>query len=227
MKAQTKGRFITLEGIEGAGKTTAMALVARLLDEAGIAYIQTREPGGTPLGESLRGLLLEHKGDGMCETAELLLMFAARAEHLAKKIQPALTAGLWVLCDRFVDASHAYQGAGRGMNTHSLRQLEAMVLQGLKPDLTLLLDLPAETGLARAGKRSTPDRFERESLDFFARVRAGYLDIARNESERVKVIDASLSLSGVEIQITRLLACVIKPFSLSLSQRETGQRDCL
>lgn len=210
MSKQPRGRFISLEGIEGAGKSTAMALVTGLLNEAGIDHIQTREPGGTPLGEELRQLLLEHKGEGMCESAELLLMYAARAEHLAKIIRPALATGQWVLCDRFADASRAYQGAGRGMDLDRIGQLEAMVLQGLKPDLTLLLDLPVEMGLERAGKRSAPDRFERESLAFFERVRQGYLAIATAEPERVKLIDASLGLAEVEAQITQILGDLLK-----------------
>lgn len=205
MNSQVKGRFISLEGTEGAGKSTAMALVTRLLEEAGIQVLKTREPGGTPLGEELRQLVLAHKTEAMSETTELLLMYAARAEHLAKKIRPALEAGHWVLCDRFADASRAYQGAGRGMNAAMLDHLEAMVLEGQKPDLTLLLDLPVALGLERAGKRSAPDRFEQESLVFFERVRAGYLAIARAEPERVKLIDASQGLAEVETQISGIM----------------------
>lgn len=210
MSNPIKGRFISLEGTEGAGKSTAMAVVMRLLDEAGIKHVQTREPGGTPLGEALRQLLLEHKDESMCEAAELLLIYAARAEHLAKKIRPALAAGYWVICDRFADASQAYQGAGRGMDIGFINQLESMVLQGLKPDLTLLLDLPVEMGLERAGKRSAPDRFERESLAFFERVRQGYLAIANAEPERVRRLDASLSLAEVEAQITQVIDGLLK-----------------
>jgi dTMP kinase len=205
MSTLHKGRFISLEGTEGAGKSSAMALVGRLLAQAGIDCIQTREPGGTALGESLRHLLLEHRGDGICQDAELLLMFAARAEHLAKVIRPALDAGRWVLCDRFTDASRAYQGSGRGMNPDHIRQLEAMVVQGQQPDLTVLLDLPVAQGLERAGRRSAPDRFERESLAFFESVRQGYLEIARTEPKRVKLIDASRPLPEVETQIAETL----------------------
>lgn len=211
MKPHSKGHFISLEGIEGAGKSTAMALVAQLLEQAGIQVVQTREPGGTPLGEALRQLVLTQKTEAMSEISELLIMYAARAEHLAKKIRPALARGDWVLCDRFADASRAYQGAGRGMNLDWLGHLETMVLQELKPDLTLLLDLPVEMGLERAGKRSAPDRFEQESLAFFERVRAGYLAIAKAESERVKVVDASLSLPEVEAQIRGLIEEVLPP----------------
>jgi dTMP kinase len=205
MSTLHKGRFISLEGTEGAGKSSAMALVGRLLAQAGIDCIQTREPGGTAMGESLRHLLLEHRGDGICQDTELLLMFAARAEHLAKVIRPALDAGRWVLCDRFTDASRAYQGSGRGMNTDHIRQLEAMVVQGQQPDLTVLLDLPVAQGLERAGRRSAPDRFERESLAFFESVRQGYLEIARTEPKRVKLIDASRPLPEVETQIAETL----------------------
>ena len=198
-----RGAFITLEGIEGAGKSTCMALVSRLLREAGRATLETREPGGTPLGEALRELLLGHRHDGMADDTELLLMFAARAEHLQQKILPALESGRWVLCDRFTDATYAYQGGGRGIERARIGVLEQWVQRGLKPDLTLLLDLPPEVGLERAGRRSAPDRFEKEQRPFFERVRQVYLDLAAAEPGRFRVIDAGRPLEEVERQVSK------------------------
>ena len=165
----------------------------------------TREPGGTPLGEELRELLLGHKHDGMNDLTELLLMFAARAEHLHGKILPALEEGKWVICDRFTDATYAYQGGGRQLDTSAIATLENLVQGSRRPDLTLLLDLPVETGLARAARRSEPDRFERQKLEFFERVRQAYLEIARQQPARVKVVDASLELDRVQEQISAIL----------------------
>lgn len=200
-----RGRFITVEGGEGAGKSSNLAFVQSLLEEAGKAVLFTREPGGTPLGESIRELLLGHKHTGMADETELLLMFAARAEHLQRKILPALEAGTWVLCDRFTDASYAYQGAGRGIDRERIEVLENYVQGDLRPDLTLLLDLPVETGLARAGSRSEPDRFEKEATSFFDKVRQGYLAIAAAEPDRVKIIDASPALEQVQQQIGQVI----------------------
>ena len=202
---QRRGRFITVEGGEGAGKSSNLAHVQSLLEAAGKTVLFTREPGGTPLGESIRELLLGHKHTGMADETELLLMFAARAEHLQRKILPALEQGVWVLCDRFTDASYAYQGAGRGIPTEKIALLERFVQGDLRPDLTLLLDLPVETGLARAGERSAPDRFEREALGFFEKVRRGYLEIAAAEPQRVKVIDAAPALEQVQAQIAGVI----------------------
>ena len=201
----TRGAFITLEGIEGAGKSTCLALVRQLLQQSGLRFIETREPGGTPLGEALRRLLLDHSSAGMSSDTELLLMFAARSEHLQQKILPALEAGKWVLCDRSTDATYAYQGGGRGIPAARIKVLEEWVQKGVKPDLTLLLDLPPETGLARAGKRSAPDRFETEALSFFDRVRQAYLDLARAEPARIRIVDASRSLPEVQAQVTALV----------------------
>ncbi|MBT2971734.1 MAG: dTMP kinase [gamma proteobacterium symbiont of Ctena orbiculata] len=197
-----RGRFITVEGGEGAGKSSNLAFIQSLLEAAGKQVLFTREPGGTPLGEAIRELLLGHKHTGMADDTELLLMFAARAEHLQQKILPALEQGVWVLCDRFTDASFAYQGSGRGLSLEKITKLQQFVQGSLRPDLTLLLDLPVETGLQRAGNRSEPDRFEREAEDFFERVRNGYLQIAREEPERVRVIDASPALPQVQEQIS-------------------------
>lgn len=201
-----RGRFITVEGIEGAGKSTNLALIQQLLERAGKKILFTREPGGTPLGEEVRELLLGHKHDGMADDAELLLMFGVRAEHLAQKIRPALEAGSWVLCDRFTDATYAYQGGGRKIEASRIRALEDWVQGDLRPDLTLLLDLPVATGLERAGKRSAPDRFESQASRFFDDVRQCYLDIAAAEPGRVKVIDASRPLAEVQAQIEAVVA---------------------
>ncbi len=200
-----RGSFITLEGIEGAGKTTCRAQLRLLMEQAGIAFLETREPGGMQLGEDLRQLLLGHKHTGMSDDAELLLMFASRAEHLQQKILPALDDGQWVLCDRFTDATYAYQGGGRGIDFSRIETLENWVQQGIKPDLTLLLDLPVALGLERAGKRSAPDRFESEAGAFFENVRKSYLELANREPERIKVIDASLALDEVLAQITAVI----------------------
>ncbi len=202
---EQRGRFITVEGGEGAGKSSNLAYIQSKLEAAGKQVLFTREPGGTPLGESIRELLLGHQHTGMADETELLLMFAARAEHLHSKILPALEAGTWVLCDRFTDASYAYQGAGRGIAHERIATLERYVQGDLRPDLTLLLDLPVETGLERAGKRSAPDRFEKEAVDFFHKVRQGYLQIAADEPDRVRVIDASPALEQVQHQISTVL----------------------
>lgn len=195
-------RFITVEGVEGAGKTSCLDLLERRIRERGHQVLVTREPGGTPMGEDLRQLLLGHRHDGMADDTELLLMFAARAEHLHAKIEPALAAGSWVLCDRFTDATYAYQGYGRGIDLQRIATLETWVQGERRPDLTLLLDLPVEVGLERAGRRSTPDRFERQALAFFDRVRQGYLGLAAASPGRFRVIDAGQPLDKVSRQVT-------------------------
>ena len=200
-----RGKFITVEGIEGAGKSTNLDFVQGLLERSGKRVMRTREPGGTRLGEEVRELLLGHREEGMDETAELLLMFGARAEHLGRRIRPALQRGEWVLCDRFTDATYAYQGGGRGLSREPIRLLENLVQSGLRPHLTLLLDLPVEEGLQRAGRRSAPDRFEREAHGFFERVRNEYLRIARAEQERVRVIDSSRPIEEVQLRIRQVV----------------------
>ncbi len=200
-----RGRFITVEGIEGAGKSSNLEFIKHLLENAGKEVLYTREPGGTPLGEEVRSLLLGHKHTGMADDTELLLMFAARAEHLEQKIIPALDAGIWVLCDRFTDASYAYQGGGRGIDKERIRSLEQWTHGDLRPDLTLLLDLSVEIGLERAGKRSEPDRFEKEEMQFFEAVRQAYLQIAWDEANRVKVVDASTPLYEVQARIAEVI----------------------
>lgn len=201
----SSARFITVEGIEGAGKSTCLELVERHIRAAGHPVTLTREPGGTPLGEDLRELLLGHRHDGMSDDAELLMMFAARAEHLRALIEPALADGDWVLCDRFTDATYAYQGYGRGIDTVRIAALETWVQGQRRPDLTLLLDVPVEIGLARAGKRSTPDRFERQTLDFFERVREGYLEMASKMPQRYRIIDAARDIEAVSTDIGALI----------------------
>ena len=205
MSGTGSGRFITLEGVEGAGKTTALEAMASHLAERGHAPLVTREPGGTDLGEAVRGLLLDHAGDGMCADTEALLIFAARAEHLHRVVRPALEAGQWVLCDRFTDATYAYQGAGRGLGNERVAVLEDWVQGSLRPDLTLVLDLPVSQGRARAGGRSAPDRFEREQDAFFERVRACYLRRATDEPQRVRVVDASGSQADVRLSLQQML----------------------
>ena len=198
-------RFITVEGVEGAGKSTCLALLERQIRARNHDVLITREPGGTALGEALRELLLGHRHDGMGEDTELLLMFAARAEHLHAKIEPALARGEWVLCDRFTDATYAYQGYGRGIEFSRIALLERWVQGDRRPDLTLLLDLPIEQGLERAGKRSAPDRFERQTLDFFEHVRQGYLEMAASEPARYRVINAAQPLEKVSEQIITVI----------------------
>jgi dTMP kinase len=200
------GRFITLEGGEGVGKSSNLEFIRRHLEAAGKTVIVTREPGGTPLGEQVRALLLDHRHDGMSADAELLLMFAARAEHLAQVIRPALAAGKWVLCDRFTDATYAYQGGGRGIAAERIAALETWVQGDLRPDLTLLLDAPVAVGMGRAGRRAAnADRFEREQTAFFEQVRHTYLELAKRCAERYRIIDASQTLNAVQDQLRREL----------------------
>ena len=201
-----KGKFITVEGIEGVGKTTNIDFIHQQLQAAGRAVVLTREPGGTPLAEAIRGLLLDPAYTGMDSTCELQLMFAARAEHLAKVVWPALDQGQWVLCDRFTDATYAYQGGGRGIDSGVIARLEELVQGDFRPDLTLLLDVPVEIGLARAGKRGALDRFEQEKVEFFERVRNAYLEMAQRSPGRYRVIDASLPLNDVQNQIAATLS---------------------
>jgi dTMP kinase len=188
------GRFITLEGIEGAGKSSLQRALAQALCERGRVVLCTREPGGTPLAEEIRQLALARREGGVPAATELLLMFAARAAHVEQGIRPALARGEWVLCDRFTDASRAYQGGGRGLPTASIEALVQIAHPQLQPDLTLLLDLAPSAGLARARQRdANGDRFEDEAVEFFARVRAHYLQLAKSEPGRIKVLDASLA----------------------------------
>ena len=194
-------RFITIEGGEGAGKSTAQQFLASKLISMGLSVTLTREPGGTPLAEELRQTLLNPHGEVPVEMAELLLLFAARAQHIANVIKPALDRGEWVLCDRFTDATYAYQGGARGMSLEVITQLEEMVQGALQPHQVILLDLPPEVGLERARARGELDRFEREPMAFYERVRSGYLERVRAMPGRYTVIDASQDLQGVEEQL--------------------------
>ena len=198
-------RFITLEGSEGGGKSTNIAFIRDYFAARGLPLRLTREPGGTPLAEDIRSLLLTPRDEAMAPDAELLLVFAARAQHLSQVIEPALEQGGWVLCDRFTDATYAYQGGGRGLDTRTIAALETLVQGSLRPGLTLLLDVPVEVGLARAAQRGEKDRFEQEQLDFFERVRAAYLDRAQALPQQFRLIDASCSLAEVQEQIRAVL----------------------
>jgi dTMP kinase len=203
-----QGRFITFEGGEGAGKSTQLTRAAAWLRERGLEVVVTREPGGTPRAERLRAILLERAAEPMPASCELLLMFAARATHLENLVRPAVRRGAWVLCDRYTDATYAYQGGGRGLPVAQIEALAAIVHPDFAPDLTLLFDLPVVAGLERARRRNAadgPDRFEAEQLDFFERVRATYLERARREPARFRVIDAGAAVDDVELAVRGVL----------------------
>lgn len=205
-----RGWFITLEGGEGAGKSTSLAFVRQWLEQAGHSVVMTREPGGTPAGERIREILLHARDLEIATDVEALLMFAARAQHLSQVILPALARGTTVVCDRFTDATYAYQGGGRGMSTARIAALETWVQGDLRPDLTLLLDVPVSVGLARAKGRSEPDRFESEQQEFFERVRDCYRARAAANPMRMRVVDASLSPADVRRQIEAILAEAVR-----------------
>jgi dTMP kinase len=202
----THGRFITLEGGEGVGKSTNLQFIKQLLEERGIPFVLTREPGGTGIAEKIRGILLERQAESLTEQAELLLVFAARAQHIQQVILPALQQGQWVVCDRFTDATYAYQGGGRNMNLQTIAWLENTVQGQLRPDLTFVFDAPIEIGMQRAKHRGELDRFETEQLAFFERVRQAYLQRAATDLQRYKIIDASLPLHEVQQQLRSELA---------------------
>ena len=200
-----KGRFISIEGGEGAGKSTSVAFIQEFLQSRGIELISTREPGGTQLAEQLRQLLLNHHDEKIDPYTELLMMFAARRQHVTQVIQPALAAGKWVLCDRFTDASYAYQGYGRELPLEFIDNLAKWVHGDTNPDMTCLLDLDIEVGMGRARQRSELDRIESEAMSFFEAVRQGYLSRAKAEPQRFRVIDASQDIPGVEQQLQQAL----------------------
>ncbi len=204
------GKFITIEGSEGVGKSSNIAFIENYLRDAGKDVLLTREPGGTGLGEAIRALLLDTNNRAMSSDTELLLMFAARAQHLDEVICPALAAGKWVICDRFTDATYAYQGGGRGIPASRIAILEQWVQHELQPDLTLLLDMPVAAGLERASKRSAPDRFEQEKLVFFERVRGTYLARAKKHAARFRVVNAEPALAQVETQIRDILNSILE-----------------
>jgi dTMP kinase len=205
----SRGAFISLEGVEGVGKSTNVAFTADAVRRAGHDVVTTREPGGTALGEQVREWILNGDHGRLSAEIEALLMFAARARHLDEVIRPALAAGRWVVCDRFTDATIAYQGGGRGASRTLLDALQAEIQQGLEPDLTLLLDAPLEVGASRIGDRK-PDHFEREQRPFFERVRAAYLALAAQYPERIKVIDAAKPLAQVQRQIDEEIAALVR-----------------
>lgn len=205
------GLFITLEGGEGAGKSTAGEFLKHALGESGIDLLCTREPGGTPLGERLRSLLLDPEAECVDPMAELLMMFAARAQHLSQLVLPALARGQWVLCDRFTDASYAYQGAGRGLGAHPVSALENLVQGERRPDLTLLLDVPVGVGMERARGRGALNRFERETVEFLERVRQAYLRRAAQDEGRYRVIDGARPLADVERALRALVDDLLAP----------------
>jgi dTMP kinase len=201
-------RFLTVEGIEGVGKSTQVARLSQALSERGIAHVVTREPGGTPLAEKIRDIVLHSRDEAVPPMAELLLMFAARAVHLSNHVEPNLRAGRWVVCDRFIDATYAYQGGGRHLSLDNIRQLEAMVLGARRPDLTVLLDTPVPQALQRAQQRNAgaaADRFESERTEFFECVRAAYLARAAAEPRRIETVDAAQSVDEVAARILELL----------------------
>nr|WP_024307582.1 dTMP kinase [Pseudomonas sp. P818] len=204
------GLFITLEGPEGAGKSTNREYLAERLREQGVDVLLTREPGGTPLAERIRELLLDPSDEPMAADTELLLVFAARAQHLQQVIRPALAKGCVVLCDRFTDATYAYQGGGRGLSIERIAQLEQFVQAELRPDLTLIFDLPVEVGLARAAARGRLDRFEQEGRGFFEAVRQAYLQRTAQAPQRYRVLDAGQSLAQVQADIDALLPSLLE-----------------
>ncbi len=210
MSGRQRGLFLTFEGVEGAGKTSNLQHAKSLIEATGKDVVVSREPGGTEVGERIREVLLNPDLPAMHSDTELLLMFAARAEHYQHKILPALEAGQWVLCDRFTDASFAYQGGGRQIDQSRIRELEAWVLGDFRVDQTYLFDLPVEIGLSRAKARSAADRIEREQVEFFERIRQCYLQRAEHEPDRFTVVDASQSLDNVQAQLSRAVETLLE-----------------
>jgi dTMP kinase len=204
------GKFITVEGIEGVGKSTNIDFLSSIIEAKGVSVLRTREPGGTPMAERIRQMLLEHGDEPLPDIAELLLFFASRSLHIDNKIRPALAAGQWVVCDRFTDASRAYQGYGRGLSLDRINILAEWVQEDLRPDLTIILDAPAEVAMERTEKRGEADRLDSEEAGFYRRVRDGYLELAAAEPDRFAVVDASQELEQVQAaiaaEINRLLS---------------------
>jgi dTMP kinase len=198
-----RGKFITLEGMDGAGKSTHIPDIIKLLENKGVEVVSTREPGGTALGEQLRALLLN---EPMHPETETLLMFAARREHIAEIIEPALARGAWVLSDRFTDATYAYQSGGRGVLANKVIELEVWVQGGLQPDLTLLFDVPVEVSVARLASARTPDKFERESAEFFTKIRNAYLDRANKNPNRFSIINSNQALDDVKAEVKSVIS---------------------
>lgn len=205
MTAKPKGLFITVEGVEGVGKSTNIEFIASYLEARGVQLVQTREPGGTPLAESIRSILLEPRDEKVDDLTELLLVFAARSQHLTSVINPAIVESKWVLCDRFTDATYAYQGGGRGLSIEAIAQLESLVQNDLRPDHTILLDAPLEISMARTADRGDLDRFEQEKREFFENVRSMYLERATKFKEQYRVINAGVELPAVQEQLRKVL----------------------
>ena len=199
------GKFITIEGTEGAGKSTNLSSIEKVLNDFDISYIVTREPGGTAVGEELRSVLLKNESINISGQTELLLMFASRMQHINDVIKPALKLNKWVICDRFTDASYAYQGYGRQLNLSFISSLENLVHPDLQPDLTLILDVPVNIAMGRVHNRGNLDRFEQEDVFFFNRVRAGYKEIAKNNIDRCREIDASKDLAEVQAEVMQII----------------------
>jgi dTMP kinase len=214
MQQRQRGVFLTLEGGEGLGKSTAVKFIQQYLQQAQIDFISTREPGGTPAAEQIRHILLNpNLAETITPETELLLMFASRSQHIANLILPALESGKWVVCDRFVDASYAYQGGGRGFPVAQIKHLDNLIVGDLRPDVTILLDAAPQVGMARAKNRGTHDRIEQEKLDFFERVRSSYLARAKADPERFKVIDASRPLAAVQAELKVILDKTLEKIS--------------
>jgi dTMP kinase len=209
MHDRQRGRFITLEGGEGAGKSTNLEHIRNKLESAGLQVCVTREPGGTPLSEKIRAVLLDAENTSMSDDTELMLVFAARAQHLHELILPSLKKGIWVLSDRFTDATYAYQGGGRGVDNARIQVLESWVQRGFQPDHTILFDLPVEVGLKRAGERGDLDRFEQERASFFQRVREAYLGRAERDPQRFLVVDAGQELESVQRQLDSMIRQIL------------------
>ena len=205
-----RGRLITLEGVEGTGKSTQLDFVANYLRERGQKVLCTREPGGTPVGEKIRSILLDNELPAMDAETELMLMFAARTEHVNKVIQPALHSGTWVVSDRFYDASYAYQGFGRNVSLEHIDKLRSISIGELKPDLTILLDVSLDVSAQRVAVRGNQDRFENEQHDFHTKVRNGYLQLAKLHKERIRVVDAVQSIADVQAEIKKILDKLIQ-----------------
>jgi dTMP kinase len=203
-----RGKFITIEGIEGVGKSTNIDLLASLIEQHGHRVLKTREPGGTPIAENIRQILKEHGDEPLPDVAELLLLFAARSINVNNTIRPALESGTWVIADRFTDSTRAYQGGGRGFPRESIEWLAELVHGDLQPDLTILLDAPADTAMQRAGRRGDLDRFEVEQGDFFDRVREAYLQLAAGEPGRFVVVDCARDLATVQAAIREIAAAL-------------------
>ena len=199
------GKFITIEGTEGAGKSTNLSSIEKVLNDFDISYIVTREPGGTAVGEELRSVLLKNESINISGQTELLLMFASRMQHINDVIKPALKLNKWVICDRFTDASYAYQGYGRQLNLSFISSLENLVHPDLQPDLTLILDVPVNIAMGRVYNRGNLDRFEQEDVAFFNRVREGYKEIAKNNIDRCREIDASKDLAEVQAEVMQII----------------------